>query len=81
MDQHARILNYLKTHSGGISPAEAFTELGITKLATRISEMIDQGIGIIKMWEESVDRYGDKTRYRRYYLDARRMDGPVLEKK
>ena len=67
MDQHTRILRYMKTHKG-ITPMEAFSELGITKLATRIGEMIRNGIEIVKMWEEGTDRYGNPTRYRRYYL-------------
>lgn len=69
MDQHTRILRYLETHKGGISPMEAFSELGITKLATRIGEMIRSGIRIVKMWEEGMDKYGNPTRYRRYYLE------------
>lgn len=67
MDQHTRILRYMKTHKG-ITPMEAFSELGITKLATRIGEMIRNGIEIVKMWEEGTDRYGNPTRYRRYFL-------------
>ena len=50
MDQHARILRYMETHKG-ITPMEAFSELGITKLATRVGEMIRNGIEIVKMWE------------------------------
>lgn len=69
MDQHARILRYMETHKGGISPMEAFSELGVTKLATRIGEMIRSGSRIVKMWEEGTDRYGNPTRYRRYYLE------------
>ena len=67
MDQHTRILRYMETHKG-ITPMEAFYELGITKLATRIGEMIRNGIEIVKMWEEGTDRYGNPTRYRRYFL-------------
>lgn len=70
MDQHARILQYMETHTG-ISPMEAFSELGVTKLATRIGEMIDQGVRIVKMWEEGVDRYGNPTRYKRYFLERK----------
>lgn len=68
MSQHTRILRYMETHKG-ISPMEAFSELGITKLATRIGEMIRSGVGIVKIWEEGTDRYGEPVRYRRYFLE------------
>ena len=43
MSQHERILDYI-TRFGSISPMEAFNDLGITKLSTRISEMRADGI-------------------------------------
>ena len=43
--QHERILQYMDVH-GSITPMEAFSELGITKLSTRIGEMIASGISI-----------------------------------
>lgn len=70
MDQHTRILHYMETHKG-ITPMDAFHELGITKLATRIGEMTRKGIKITKIWEEGVDRYGDPTRYKRYFLERK----------
>lgn len=38
MSQHDLIVEYFK-HNHSITPMEAFEQLGITKLATRISEM------------------------------------------
>ena len=40
--QYDQIYRYVKQH-GSITPMEAFSELGITKLATRISEMTSDG--------------------------------------
>jgi len=45
---------------------EAFSDLGITKLATRISEMRKDGIEFEQVWECSKNRYGDDVRYMRY---------------
>ena len=67
MNQHERILKYLDDF-GSISTMEAFRDLGITKLSTRISEMIQRGERIDKRTESGVNRYGEKvyfTRYRR----------------
>lgn len=47
MNQYQMILDYIEKH-GSISPAEAFAHLGITKLSTRISEMIRRGVKITK---------------------------------
>jgi hypothetical protein len=65
MNQHERILKYIDDF-GSISPFEAFMELGITKLATRVSEMIRDGEKITKKPESSRNRYGQKVNYVRY---------------
>lgn len=65
MNQHERIRKYMDKH-GSISPMEAILELGITKLATRMSEMIRNGEKVIKRTETGVNRYGDKIHYVRY---------------
>lgn len=43
MNQWEKIIQYINDF-GSISPMEAFSDLGITKLATRISEMRKDGI-------------------------------------
>lgn len=68
-DQHTRILKYMEMHKGGISPLECSDYLRITKLATRIGELIRKGYKITKVWEESISEDGTKSRYRRYYLE------------
>lgn len=65
--QHKRILNYLMTHKS-ITPINAFDALGITKLSTRISEMKDLGYIFIQEMDESLNRYGEKCRFMRYWL-------------
>ena len=65
MTQHERILAYIDRF-GSISPAEAFADLGITKLATRISEMIRKGEKITKRMETNRNRFDEPVHYMRY---------------
>ena len=65
MTQADRIRQYLE-EKGSISSMEAFHELGITKLSTRISEMIRRGEKIQKSMENGFDRYGGAVSYMRY---------------
>ena len=63
--QQLNILWYIHTY-GSISPMEAFSDLGITKLSTRISEMRVLGIQFDQGYEGSTNRFGKKVRYMRY---------------
>ena len=65
MTQKERIRKYLDDF-GSISPLEAMTDLGIMRLAARISEMIRAGEPIVTEWETKPNRYGQTTRYARY---------------
>lgn len=65
--QQAKIYGYIQRF-GSISPMEAFVDLGITKLATRISEMIRDGVGIEKELVNGYNRFGDKVHFMRYKL-------------
>ena len=68
MTQRDLILQYLEDF-GSITPFQAFADLGITKLATRISEMRKDGIGIKVDTIKSVNRYGKATTYAKYSLE------------
>lgn len=68
MTQKERVLNYMKDF-GDITPFQAFTDLGCTKLATRISELIQDGVKIKKEWVDSKNRYGEKVRFMKYSLE------------
>lgn len=65
-NQHKKIWLYLSEHPEGITPFEAFIFLHITKLSTRVGEMIVLGYKIIKTPETSVNEAGEKTHYMRY---------------
>lgn len=67
MTQGERIIRYCADF-GSITPFEAFRDLGITKLATRVSELIREGTQIYKKPEHSTNRFGEKTYFMRYSL-------------
>lgn len=67
MKQCERIIEYIKAF-GSISPMEAFGDLGITKLATRVSEMKAEGIEFEQKYEKAKNRYGEDVHYMRYFL-------------
>lgn len=64
--QHKKIWLYLMEHPEGISPYEAFSELKITKLSTRIGEMIVLGYKIEKIRESHVNGSGERSNFMRY---------------
>lgn len=65
MTQHEAIYKYIERF-GSITPMDAFSDLGITKLATRVGEMRASGTEIIGTWETAKNRFGKKVRYMRY---------------
>lgn len=71
MTQHEQILEYIRTF-GSITPMEAFADLGITKLATRVSEMRREGISFIKEPITTKNRFGRPVIFMRYKLDEGR---------
>ncbi len=72
--QTARILAYLEQF-GSITQLEAIRDLGIMRLASRISEMRKNGIPITDKTETVTNRYGEKTYIKRYSLKPERMKG------
>ena len=65
MTQHDRIREYIDEW-GDITPMDAFRDLGITKLSTRIGEMIRNGENIKKETVTGTNRYGEKIHYCKY---------------
>ena len=65
MTQKELILKYIADF-GSITPMEAYGDLGITKLATRISEMRKDGMKFEIQAVKGKNRYGKPTRYARY---------------
>lgn len=65
MTQHERILKYCDDF-GSITSYEAYIELGITQLATRIKELEETGITFERKREKKTNRYGEKVSFVRY---------------
>jgi hypothetical protein len=65
MTQHEAILKYIDDY-GSITPMQAFSDLGVTKLATRVSEMKKKGYKFEITEIEATTRYGKKVRYCKY---------------
>ena len=63
-----RIYKYMKDF-GSITPKDAFLDLGVMRLASRISDMKKSGIKIKKEMEPGKNRYGEDTHYARYSLE------------
>lgn len=67
MTQYQRIARYIDDF-GSITAKDAFADLGITKLSTRIGEMERKGlIRVTRTTERSNNRYGEPCSYTRYY--------------
>lgn len=65
MNQREAILKYIEDF-GSITPMEAFGDLGVTKLATRISEMRRDGMQFKIETIKSKNRYGHTVNFARY---------------
>ena len=65
MTQHEQIIAYLEEY-GSITPMEAFSELGITKLSTRIGELVRSGEDIKREMVNAQNRFGDPVHFMRY---------------
>ena len=66
-NQHKKIADYLDRHPEGITPFEAFVCLHITKLSTRIGEMVRDGYPIRKIMEYKMTDDGTLVHYMRYW--------------
>ena len=63
--QQADILMFIYRF-GSITPMDAFNELWITKLSTRVSEMKAMGISFDQKYESRVNLSGRRVHYMRY---------------
>ena len=66
--QKDRIMDYLSKY-GSITSWQAYEDLGITQLATRIKELHDQmGINFKKERIYKTNRFGQKCHYDKYMI-------------
>lgn len=66
--QVTRILRYLEDNKT-ITSAEAMSELGVYRLASRISDLKKQGYAIQKTTVKRTNRYGEIVRFAQYSLE------------
>lgn len=62
-----RIMRHLKDY-GSIDSRTAMNEYGIMRLASRISDLREQGIAIASEIRTGRNRYGEKTHFSVYWL-------------
>lgn len=73
--QNQRILDYI-SEFGSITQLEALQDLGVMRLASRISDLKRQGYNITSSIDVVNNRYGEKCRVKRYSLiDEVRLNG------
>jgi len=72
MTQSERIIEFIKDF-GSITSWEAFSQLGITRLASRICDLKREGYEFDHKTEKAKNRYGEPIHYTRYSL--RKDDG------
>ncbi len=69
LTQCDRILRHFRDY-GSITSLEAMKEYGIMRLASRISDLRRLGYAITVTTENGKNRYGEKTSYARYSMEA-----------
>ena len=68
MTQKEMILKYI-TDFGSITSYQAYADLGVTQLATRVRELKEDGFVFKTEQQLGKNRYGKPTHYVKYYLD------------
>ena len=75
MTKTQAVLDWLKTHAS-ISSMEAIQSFGATRLSVIIFNLRKRGYNIETVMVDGRDRFGNQTRYARYYLrDSPTQDG------
>lgn len=72
--QNQRIIEYINEF-GSITQFEALKDLGVMRLASRISDLKRQGYPIISKVETVKNRYGEKCHVKRYGIEGGESDG------
>lgn len=66
-NQCGMVLQYIKDF-GSITSRDAFIDLGVARLASRIYDLTKLGYEFDRQTETSLNRYGEPTHYARYSL-------------
>ena len=65
--QNQRILDYIRQF-GSITQLEALRDLGVMRLASRISDLRRMGFSIVSETESVENRFGEKCNVKRYRI-------------
>ena len=65
--QCERIVKYCNDF-GSITTLQAFQDLGVTRLASRINDLKNQGYVIKSQFVTSKNRYGEAVSYKKYEI-------------
>ena len=65
--QNQRILDYLNRY-GSITQLDALNDIGVMRLASRVSDLRRRGYPIVSEMVEVTNRYGEKCRIKEYRL-------------
>ena len=65
--QNQRVLDYMHKH-GSITQIEALRDIGVMRLASRVSDLRRLGYDIASRTENVKNRYGEKFRIKLYSL-------------
>lgn len=68
INQCQRIVDYMRRF-GSISTLEAFNDLGVARLASRIHDLKVQGYNIISETKTGKNRFGESTSFKVYRLE------------
>jgi len=71
-----RVLQYMIDY-GSITGHQAITDLGMTELRSRISEIMRAGFPIRKEWENAKNKFGETVSFVRYSLITEEDDGTI----
>ena len=65
--QNERILTYI-AENGSITQLEAISEIGVMRLASRVSDLRRKGYNIVSETVKVMNRYGETCRIKRYSI-------------
>ena len=65
--QADKILRYIREF-GSITAAQAFNDLSVSQLATRIFELKQSGYDVQSRYIHAKNRYGEPIKFKEYYL-------------
>lgn len=72
LTQCEKVLEYIKQF-GSITTFDAFNEIGITRLGSRICDLRQKGYQIADRTETRKNRFGEKVHFKRYYFNEERL--------